>query len=92
MLNFINPFSVVTGNRPQSPDPRSLIAHELAHSWSGDATTLGSWEDIWLNEGVTSYLAVRILEVLQGSERSAGWLSPRTRSRRPARARPWQGR
>jgi leukotriene-A4 hydrolase len=70
MLNFINPFSVVSGNRPEIVDPKNLIAHELAHSWSGDATTLGSWDDVWLNEGITSYLAVRILEVMQGSERA----------------------
>ncbi len=62
MLNFINPFSVVTGNRPAVLEPRNLMAHELAHSWAGDATTLGSWNDIWLNEGITSYLTLRILE------------------------------
>ncbi|HET8798234.1 MAG TPA: M1 family aminopeptidase/hydrolase [Thermoanaerobaculia bacterium] len=70
MLNFISPFSVLTGNHPAQPDPRNLIAHELAHSWAGDSTTLASWEDIWLNEGITSYLALRILEVMQGRERS----------------------
>lgn len=62
MLNFINPFSVVTGNRPAVVEPRTLMAHELAHSWAGDATTLGSWNDVWLNEGITSYLTLRILE------------------------------
>ncbi len=70
MLNFINPFSVVSGNHPAQPDPKNLIAHELAHSWAGDATTLATWEDIWLNEGITSYLALRILEVLTGRERT----------------------
>ena len=70
MLNFINPFSVVTGNHPPNPEPRSLIAHELAHSWSGDSTTLSTWEDVWLNEGITSYLTLRILEEMMGVERS----------------------
>jgi leukotriene-A4 hydrolase len=70
MLNFISPMSVVSGNRPAVVDPKNLIAHELAHSWAGDSTTLGSWEDVWLNEGITSYLAVRILEVMQGKERA----------------------
>lgn len=70
MLNFINPFRAISGNRPARPDPSNLIAHELAHSWSGDATTLATWEDIWLNEGITSYLALRILEILQGRERT----------------------
>ena len=70
MLNFINPFSVVTGNRPVRVEPRPLIAHELAHSWAGDATTLGSWNDVWLNEGITSYLTLRILEEMGYRERA----------------------
>ncbi|MFZ2490587.1 MAG: M1 family aminopeptidase/hydrolase [Thermoanaerobaculia bacterium] len=67
-LNFINPFSVVTFNAA-NPLPSTLIAHELAHSWAGDMTTLATWEDVWLNEGITSYLAQRILEEMVGTER-----------------------
>ncbi len=69
-LNFINPFSVVSGNRPARPDPKSLIAHELAHSWAGDMVTLATWNDVWLNEGITSYLTLRILEEVAGVERA----------------------
>ena len=69
MLNFIHPFSVVTGNHPARPEPRSLIAHELAHSWAGDLVTLATWNDVWLNEGITSYLTLRILEEMLGPER-----------------------
>ena len=69
MLNFIHPFSVVTGNRPAKPEPRSLIAHELAHTWAGDLVTLANWNDVWLNEGITSYLTLRILEEMSGTER-----------------------
>lgn len=67
-LNFINPFSVVTFNGTP-PLPSTLLAHELAHSWAGDLTTLATWEDVWLNEGITSYLTQRILEEMYGAER-----------------------
>lgn len=67
MINFINP-SIITGVRPEAPQPHSLIAHELAHSWAGDLVTLATWNDVWLNEGITSYLTVRFLEALQGTE------------------------
>lgn len=70
MLNFINPFSVVSGNDPAAPEPKSLIAHELAHSWAGDAVTLATWNDVWLNEGITSYLTLRILEAVGGADRA----------------------
>ncbi|MFI5151170.1 MAG: M1 family aminopeptidase [Bacteroidia bacterium] len=32
-----------------------LISHECAHQWFGDRVTLGSWQDIWLNEGFATY-------------------------------------
>ena len=70
MLNFLSPFSSVNGNRPSKPEPRNLLAHELAHSWAGDATTLGSWNDVWLNEGITSYLTQRIIEEMGYRERA----------------------
>ncbi|HJQ36575.1 MAG TPA: leukotriene A4 hydrolase C-terminal domain-containing protein [Thermoanaerobaculia bacterium] len=71
MINFINPFSAVSGNHPVNPEPKSLLAHELAHSWAGDATTLSTWEDVWLNEGITSYLTLRIIEEMGGAERAS---------------------
>ncbi len=48
----------------------ALIAHELAHSWSGNLVTNETWNDFWLNEGFTVYLERRIQEELYGRARS----------------------
>jgi leukotriene-A4 hydrolase len=48
----------------------SLVAHELAHSWSGNLVTNATWSDFWLNEGFTVYLERRILEKVYGQERA----------------------
>lgn len=64
-LSFITP-TVIAGDRSLV----SLIAHELAHSWSGNLVSNQTWRDIWLNEGVTSYLDKRLMEELFGKERA----------------------
>jgi leukotriene-A4 hydrolase len=48
----------------------ALIAHELAHSWSGNLVTNATWRDFWLNEGFTVYLEQRIMEHVFGAERA----------------------
>jgi leukotriene-A4 hydrolase len=62
-LSFITP-TVIVGDRSLV----SLIAHELAHSWSGNLVTNASWKDMWLNEGFTSYVENRIVERVYGTE------------------------
>jgi len=47
----------------------SLVAHELAHSWSGNLVTNATWNDFWLNEGFTVYLERRIIEKVYGRDR-----------------------
>ncbi len=47
----------------------SLVAHELAHSWSGNLVTNATWRDVWLNEGFTTYLERRIIEAIYGRPR-----------------------
>ncbi len=46
----------------------SVIAHELAHSWSGNLVTNATWDDFWLNEGFTVYFERRIIEELYGKQ------------------------
>lgn len=64
-LSFITP-TVVAGDKSLV----SLIAHELAHSWSGNLITNESWRDLWLNEGFTSYVENRIMEVVFSRDRA----------------------
>jgi aminopeptidase N len=62
-LTFANP-TLLAGDRSLI----SVIAHELAHSWSGNLVTNATWNDFWLNEGFTVYFENRIMEELYGKE------------------------
>jgi len=46
----------------------ALVAHELAHSWSGNLVTNATWNDFWLNEGFTVYFENRIMEAVYGKD------------------------
>ena len=48
--SFLTP-TLLAGDRSLT----SLVGHELAHSWSGNLVTNSTWNDFWLNEGLTTY-------------------------------------
>jgi leukotriene-A4 hydrolase len=60
-LTFATP-TIIAGDRSLV----ALIAHELAHSWSGNLVTNETWNDFWLNEGFTVYFEQRIMEKIFG--------------------------
>ena len=62
-LTFATP-TIIAGDRSLV----SLVAHELAHSWSGNLVTNATWDDFWLNEGFTVYFESRIMESVYGEE------------------------
>ncbi len=62
-LTFATP-TILAGDRSLT----SLVAHELAHSWSGNLVTNATWDDFWMNEGFTVYFEKRIMEALYGED------------------------
>ncbi len=66
VMTFLTP-TFIAGDRSLT----GLVAHELAHSWSGNLVTNANWSDSWLNEGTTSYFENRIIEKLYGKKRAS---------------------
>ncbi|MCY7281162.1 MAG: M1 family metallopeptidase [Sphingomonas bacterium] len=69
-LTFLTP-TFIAGDKSNN----SLIAHELAHSWSGNLATNATWSDFWLNEGMTTYATTRIVEAVYGPKVAAQQIS-----------------
>ncbi|MFN3960309.1 MAG: M1 family aminopeptidase/hydrolase [Parvularculaceae bacterium] len=64
-LSFMTP-TLLAGDKSLT----GVVAHELAHSWSGNLVTNATWSDAWLNEGVTSYVENRLMEAVYGTGRA----------------------
>ena len=62
-LTFLTP-TLIAGDRSLV----NVLAHELAHSWTGNLVTNATMNDFWLNEGFTVWAERRILEKLEGNE------------------------
>ena len=65
-MTFLTP-TVIAGDRSLV----DVIAHELAHSWTGNLVTNASMDHFWLNEGFTTWAERRILDAIHGEEASA---------------------
>ena len=62
-LTFLTP-TLIAGERSLV----NVLAHELAHSWTGNLVTNANAEHFWLNEGFTVYAENRIIEAIEGRE------------------------
>ncbi|CUG65549.1 leukotriene A-4 homolog, putative, partial [Bodo saltans] len=72
-LTFVTP-TLIAGDRSQT----AVVAHELAHSWSGNLVTNATWEHFWINEGLTVFTETKIVQKIFGMETGAirmeeGW-------------------
>ena len=65
-MTFLTP-TVIAGDRSLV----DVIAHELAHSWTGNLVTNASMDHFWLNEGFTTWAERRILDAIHGEKASA---------------------
>lgn len=64
-IAFVTP-TVITGDKSLV----NMVAHELAHAWSGNLVTNANWQELWLNEGLTSYVEHRLVAKVYGKQRA----------------------
>lgn len=62
-LTFVSP-SVISGDRSLV----NVLAHELAHSWTGNLVTNQNWDNFWLNEGFTVFFERKIIQLARGDQ------------------------
>ena len=62
-ITFLNQCLIV-GDKSMAP----TIAHEIAHSWTGNLVTNKDWNNFWMNEGFTVFLERKIIQLLYGKE------------------------
>jgi leukotriene-A4 hydrolase len=62
-LTFVTP-SLLAGDKSLV----NVIAHEIAHSWTGNLVTNKNWQNFWVNEGFTMFLERKIIELVYGRD------------------------
>jgi leukotriene-A4 hydrolase len=62
-LTFVTP-ALIAGDRSLA----NVIAHEIAHSWTGNLVTNSNWRSFWLNEGFTVFIERKISQMIYGNE------------------------
>ena len=72
-LTFITP-TLIAGDRSLA----NVVAHEIAHSWTGNLVTNSTWEHFWLNEGFTMFVERKIIGKMFGNQQEefqaiSGW-------------------
>jgi len=70
-LTFVTP-SLLAGDKSLA----GVVAHEIAHSWTGNLVGCRTWEHFWLNEGHTVFLERKIGAVMNGGGAATNWAEP----------------
>ncbi|XP_068145355.1 leukotriene A-4 hydrolase isoform X2 [Drosophila tropicalis] len=62
-LTFVTP-TLLAGDKSLA----DVVAHEIAHSWTGNLVTNKNFEHFWLNEGFTVFVESKIVGRMQGAK------------------------